>query len=150
MLQVDPERKGIEWDVSENDKRALWGVRVAGAGMSWRVLVRAADTDAARWAVESRGHTVIDVAHGQVDLPPSEQRAIRPGTCAVCRYNLVRLPAGFAGEVTCPECGTVNVAFLDLKTKREAMDRRYRLLRRLAWVVVVVFLLIVLALARVL
>jgi hypothetical protein len=136
--------------VNKNDEQALWGVRVAGSGMSWRVLVRATDADTARCAVESRGHTVVEVAPGQLDLPPSSQRAIRPGTCAVCRYNLVRLPAGTAGEVTCPECCTVNVAFLDLKTRREAMDRRYRQLRRFAWVIVVISLLVVLVLSRVL
>jgi phage FluMu protein Com len=86
----------------------LYEVQVRGpGGASWRVLVRAVDAESAVGVVRARGHEVVGV---RAAAPPVRGGGrIQRIACQKCGYALSRLPEGGAGEVTCPECGWVNV-----------------------------------------
>lgn len=123
----------------------LWSVRVHDprltAASSWHVHIRAPDEQSAAALLRARDHTVLSVAPGAADPRKRIDKPIAPGACAVCGYDLLRLPADERLNVQCPECGAVNLPVQGFESKREEIRTRMRRNRRVAWLIVVVLLL---------
>ncbi|MCC6319875.1 MAG: hypothetical protein IT438_00380 [Phycisphaerales bacterium] len=112
----------------------LFTVRVAAPPPvkgTWKVLIRAADRESAAAGLVARGHLVLEVNPGSRPVRQDLGTTRVMPECAACGYPLKDLPPQETLEITCPECGTINLG-IELPLFNEPFDPpRVRRLARL-------------------